>query len=87
MRQVPASLFEDADEWNQYAKEKLDKFEAHAGDENFINYDMLESKSQDIVQTGELMMTELDKHKDVSFPAIKTQISQLGLKFDTGVCQ
>jgi hypothetical protein len=36
----------------------------------FINYDMLESKSQDIVAHGEYVMNELDKHKDVSYDAV-----------------
>ena len=72
MRKVPTDLFEQADEWNGHAKEKLDQFEQHIHDEQFINYDMLESKSEDIIAMGEEMMNELDKHKDVSFANVET---------------
>ena len=51
----------------------------------YINYDMLESKSQDIIANGEQVMNELDKHKDVSFDIVAGQMAQLNLKFDSKV--
>lgn len=51
----------------------------------YINYDMLEVKSQDIIANGEQVMNELDKHKDVSFEIVCSQMAQLNLKFDSKV--
>ncbi len=85
MRQVPASLFEEADAWSAQAKTKLDQFEEHIHDEMFINYDMLEAKDDDIITVGEAMMNEMDKHKDVSYPKVEAQIGQLQLRFDPKV--
>ena len=63
-------MFEDADEWSQAAKQKLDMFEENLDKPNFINYDMLESKDanagQDICNYGELILGDLDEHKDIS---------------------
>lgn len=67
------------------AKQKLDMFERHAGDENFINYDMLDSGSNDVCTTGESVMAELEKHKDVSFTKVKDQVGMLAVKFDKKV--
>ncbi len=41
----------------------------------YINYDMLESKSQDIIANGEQVMNELEKHKDVSFEIVAGQMA------------
>lgn len=56
-------------------------------EEEWINYDMLESKDEnekrhDIVSVGEALISELDEHKDLSAPLVKEQIDQLSLKFE-----
>ena len=82
---VPPQLFEQADEWSALAKQKLDMFERHCNDENFINYDMLDQGAGDVCQTGEVMLGELEKHKDVSFTKVRDQVGMLALKFDPKV--
>ena len=69
MRKVPQRLFEDVDAWTLAAKEKLDKFEQNLDKPNFINYDMLEIKDDtnpDIVNFGDVLLNELEEHKDIS---------------------
>ena len=70
LRKVPPHLFDDADEWSLAAKDKLDKFEENLDKQNFINYDMLETKDPnagpDICNFGEQLLEKLEEHKDKS---------------------
>jgi hypothetical protein len=67
LKKVPPHLFTDADDWSEIAKERLDMFEQNLHIPNFINYDMLEHKDEpDIVNMGEQLLEDLDKHKEIS---------------------
>lgn len=46
---------------------------------------MLESPQNDILRTGENLKIELDKHKDVSFPLVESQMKSLALNFSEDV--
>lgn len=85
MKKVPPHLFTDADDWSAVAKDRLDNFERNLHIPNFINYDMLESEGQeDIINVGEQLLNDLDKHKDISFGTVKGKIDQLGVNFNAG---
>lgn len=90
MRKVPQRLFEDVDAWTMAAKDKLDKFEQNLDKPNFINYDMLEIKDDtnpDIVNFGDVLLNELEEHKDISMGRVASQIGQLSLSFNAGSIQ
>lgn len=55
LKKVPRTLFDEVDAWRNDAKQKLDLFDQESHIKNFINYDMLEVKSNpsDVIQTGE----------------------------------
>ncbi len=85
MQRVPERLFEDADNWARIAKQKLDKFEENLDKPSFINYDLLEQKeagSQDVINFGEQLVTELDEHKDISMSRVADQIKQMSITFN-----
>ena len=70
---MPDRLFADADKWGLQARQRLDKFEENLDRPHFINYDLLESKeagSQDIINFGESLVTELEEHKDCSMARV-----------------
>lgn len=89
MQRVPQKLFDDAESWKRSAKQKLDKFEENMEKTNFINYDLLEIKNAnsgpDIINYGENLVSELDKHRDISMARVENQIEQLSLTFDQNI--
>lgn len=56
IKDVPQKLFEDAEKWLKYAKTQLDRFMESSQNPNFIAFDMLESKSNDVIQQGEMIL-------------------------------
>ena len=73
LQRVPDRLFEDADKWATQARQRLDKFEENLDKPHFINYDLLESRepgTQDVINFGEQLVTELEEHKDASMSRV-----------------
>ena len=48
---------------------------------------MLETPKDDILRTGEMLKSELDKHQDVSYGRVQKQIEELNIEFSNEVQQ
>lgn len=86
LRDQPTRLIDDADRWLKTAKVKLDNFAKNTENPQFIAFDMLEKKikggSEDFMETGEGILSQLACHKDVSVGKVESVIQQLDVKFD-----
>lgn len=86
LRDQPTRLIDDAERWLKTAKVKLDNFTKNSENPSFIAFDMLEKKSkggsEDFMETGENILSQLAEHKDISVTKVETTIQQLDVKFD-----
>ena len=56
IKNIPQRLFTESDEWTRLAKDTLNQFAANSNNPNYINFDMLECKSNkqaDMLSIGE----------------------------------
>ena len=65
LKQIPQRFFDEIDHWTNSAKSQLNELADHVEDAEWINFDMLEPKSEvdkknDIVTVGEALISELD---------------------------
>ena len=81
IRDMPKLIDAQASAWIQSAKDKLDKISSSSEDPNYVALEVLESSSNDLFQTGEKVLMELEGLKDLPVSSLEELILGVSVEY------